>query len=270
MGIYNNFNQAKDQCDMNKHSILIIDDEANLLKSLARLLKEEFHIHTAPSGREGLMILDRHHISMVLLDLNMSDMNGIEVLEEIRKKDYSVKVVVMTGGRDYDWSRRCADLAVQGFIEKPFPPDEMLKRINDILSTKRCKGIHDILGDSFDEKHASTSPVLKKALSYIETNFPKKLSREEIAEYLRISPEYLSRLFRDECGIQLKDFINKCKIEKSLEYIKMSPSVSIGDIAESVGISDPNYFCRLFKKQTGTTPTKFKKNHFQQTTENKE
>jgi len=255
---------------MNRHSILIVDDEVNLLKSLARFLKDEFHIHTAPSGKEGLMILSRHPISMVLLDLSMPGMNGIEVLEEIRRRDYALKVVIMTGGRDYDWSRRCADLAVHGFIEKPFHPDTMLKRIHHILDTKRCKGVHDMLGEAFNEKQRSISPTLKKTLSYIETNFPKKISREEIAGYLLLSPEYLSRLFRDECGIQLKDFITKCKIEKSLEYIKTSPSISIGDIAESVGISDPNYFCRLFKRHTGTSPTEFKKKIFQQSPENKE
>ena len=206
---------------------------------------------------------------MVLLDLNMPGMNGVEVLEEIRKKDYHINVVIITGGRDYEWSRKCADLSVQGFIEKPFDPDELIKRINDILSTKRCKGIHHILGAEVGEKELSISPTLKKILSYIEKNFPEKLSREEIADYHSISPEYLSRFFRDECGIQLKDFINKCKIEKSLEYIKNSPSISIRDIAESVGIFDPNYFCRLFKKHTGTSPTIFKKNILTQVPENK-
>ena len=255
---------------MNRHSILIIDDEVNLLKSLEAFLKDEFHIHTAQGGREGLMILGRHPVSMVLLDLKMPGMNGIEVLEEIRRKDYDMKVVIMTGLRDYDWSRRCADLAVQGFIEKPFPPEKILIRLQQILSSKRCKGIHDMLGETLNERQDDLSPTLKKALHYIETNFPKKISREEIAEYLCISPEYLSRIFRDECGIQLKDFINRCRMEKSLEYIQSSPSISVGDIAESVGISDPNYFCRLFKRHTGANPTEFKKNHFLQTTGKKE
>lgn len=255
---------------MNKYSVLIIDDEINLLKSLAKLLEDEFHIHTTPSGREGLMILDRHHISMVLLDLNMPLMNGVEVLEEIRKKDYNVKVVIMTGGRDYELTKRCADLSVHGFIEKPFDPDELKKRINNILKTGRCKVLQTLMGDDFDEKVAALNPVLKKVFSYIDKSFPKGLSREEIAVHLDISPAYLSRLFRDECGIQLKDFINRCKIEKSLEFLRNNPSLQIKDVAESVGIQDPNYFCRLFKKQTGTSPTEFKKKHFQQPPENKE
>ncbi|MDT8316943.1 MAG: response regulator [bacterium] len=255
---------------MKRHSILIVDDEVNLLKSLARFLKDEFHIHTAQSGKEGLMVLSRHPVSMILLDLSMPDMNGIEVLEEIRRKEYPLKVVIMTGRRDYDWSRRCADLAVNGFIEKPFHPEDMLKRMRLILDAKRCKGVHDMLGEAFNKKQDSISPTLKRTLSYIEANFPKKISREEIAEYLGISPQYLSRLFRDECGIQLKDFINKCKIEKALEHIKTNPSISIGDIAESVSISDPNYFCRLFKRHTGTNPTEFKKNLLLHPTENKE
>lgn len=254
---------------MNKYSVLIIDDETHLLKSLAKLLEDEFHIHTAPSGKDGLVILSKHPVSMVLLDLNMPLMNGVEVLEEIRKKGDNVKVVIMTGGRDYEMTRRCADLSVHGFIEKPFDPDELRKRINNILKTGGCKVLQALMGDDFDKKVAALNPVLKKVFSYIDASFPKGLSREEIAVHLDISPAYLSRLFRDECGLQLKDFINRCKIEKSLEFLKNNPSLQVKDVAESVGITDPNYFCRLFKKQTGITPTNFKKNHSLQVTENK-
>ena len=255
---------------MSKHSILIIDDETKLLKSMEKLFKDEFHIHTAPSGKEGLMILDRQHISMVLLDLNMPQMTGVEVLEEIRKKGYSVKVVIMTGGRNYEWTRRCADLSVHGFIEKPFDPDELIKRINNILSAKKDTKIQEILENEFDKKKRSLNPIFAKAISYIEDNFPKELSREEIAAKLDISPQYLSTLFKEECGLQLKEFINRCRIERSLEFIKDNPSLPVKDLAESVGMNDQNYFCRLFKKHTGKTPTDFKKIQTAQTSENKE
>ena len=255
---------------MNKHSILIIDDEAQLLKSLAKLLDDEFHIHTAPSGRDGLMILDKHHISMVLLDLNMPGMNGIEVLEKIKEKGYSVKVVIMTGGRNYEWTRRCADLSVQGFIEKPIEPDELIKRINKILSAKKGISIQEILEDEFDKKKAFLNPIFAKTISYIEDNFPKELSREDIAAKLEISPQYLSTLFKEECGLQLNEFINRCRIERSLEFIKDNPSLQFKQVAESVGISDQNYFCRLFKKHTGKTPTDFKKTQAAQIVGNKE
>ena len=124
--------------------------------------------------------------------------------------------------------------------------------------------------DDFDKKEASLNPILKKALSYIETNFPKELTRDEIAENLEISPQYLSKLFSDECGLQLKEFINRCRVEKSLDFLRNDPSLQVKDVAESVGITDQNYFCRLFKKHTGVTPSNFKKNKFAQLSENKE
>ena len=70
------------------------------------------------------------------------------------------------------------------------------------------------MGDDFNEKVATLNPVLKKVFSYIDTSFPKGLSREEIAVHLDISPAFLSRLFRDECGLQLKDFINRCGMSR--------------------------------------------------------
>ena len=169
---------------MNKHSILIIDYEAQLLKSLAKLLDDEFHIHTAPSGR------------------------------------------------NYEWTRRCADLSVHGFIEKPFDPDELIKRINKILSAKKGTRIQEILEDEFDKKKTSLNPIFAKTISYIEDNFPKELSRENIAAKLEISPQYLSTLFKEECGLQLNEFINRCRIEKSLEFIKDNPSLQFKQVAD--------------------------------------
>ena len=244
---------------MKRHSVLIIDDEVNLLKSLATLLKEEFHIHTAPSGKEGLMLLSRHPISMVLLDLNMPDMNGIEVLEKIRRKDYTLKVVIMTGARDYDWSRRCADLAVQGFIEKPIDPPELLKRIKKIVSAGSYNCLQAIMGRDFDEEAASLNPLFKETLSLIEQKIHQEISREDLSAALKVSPDYLSKLFMNQCGINLNEFINRFRIEKSREYLQQIPFMKIKEVAKLVGISDPNYYCRLFKKHSGMTPTDFQK-----------
>lgn len=244
---------------MNKHSILIIDDETRLLESMARILEEEFHIHTAPSGREGLMILGSQHISMVLLDLNMPQMNGVEVLEEIRRKDYKVKVVIMTGGKDYEWTRRCADLAIQGFLEKPIDPLELVERINKVVSAGKNENLQSSRADDFNEKTALLSPLLKETLLYIEGTLHKGISREDVSTHLNVSPDYLSRLFMDEYGMHLSDFINRRRIEKSRKYLEKVPFMKIKEVAEAVGISDQNYFCRLFKRHTGITPTDFQK-----------
>lgn len=245
---------------MNTHSILIIDDEENLLKSLATLLETDFRIYTASSGREGLILLGTHYISMVLLDLKMPEMNGVEVLEEIRKEGPNTKVVIMTGGKDYEWTRRCADLAVSGFIEKPVHPDELLLRINSILDRKRCKTIQSILGENFEKRTEPLSPLFVGALSCIEESFHKGISRNGVSSHLKVSPDYLSKLFMEECGINFNDFISRYRIEKSLKYLNKMPYMKIKDVAELVGINDQNYFCRLFKKHRGTTPGKFQKN----------
>ena len=252
---------------MNRHSILIIDDEVNLLKSLEALLKDEFHIHTAQGGREGLMILGKHPVSMVLLDLGMPDMNGIEVLEEIRKEASNIKVIIMTGGKDYERTRRCADLGVNGFIEKPVHSKELLLRINSILGRERWKIIQSILGEDFEKKTAVLSPLFIEALSYIEKNAHKGIFRNDVSDHLKLSPDYFSKLFIEECSMNFNEFLNRYRIEKSLKHLSKIPFMKIKDVAESVGISDMNYFCRLFKKHKGITPSGFQKNRHMQASE---
>lgn len=80
-----------------------------------------------------------------------------------------------------------------------------------------------------------------------------------MAAHLDITPAYLGRLFQKECGIGLKEYIERCKVEKSREQFANSPHVSIKKVAASVGISNVNHFCKLFKKYTGLTPSRFRK-----------
>ena len=83
---------------MGKHLILIVDDEPRLLKSLFLLLRNNFDIVTATNGKEGYKLFKIHpYLSMILLDLDMPVMNGVEMLERVRDENNNMKVIVMTG-----------------------------------------------------------------------------------------------------------------------------------------------------------------------------
>ncbi len=98
------------------------------------------------------------------------------------------------------------------------------------------------------------------ARSYIEQNYHKSdFTVKKVADYVKIDRTYLYRLFKEETGLSIIDYINSRKISRA-ETLLINDSISIKDVAEAVGFSDQMYFSRVFKKFKGMSPTDFRKN----------
>ncbi|MDH3973130.1 MAG: response regulator [Deltaproteobacteria bacterium] len=250
--------EPMEDANMARPAILIVDDEKRLLKSLARLLEDSFQVHTASGVEEGLSILDREAISLALLDINMPGMTGVDMLKKIRQEMMDLKVIMMTGRRDYESVVKCADLNVQGFIEKPFDVDVLAERMQLLIGGNCTPLLSEILGDDCEELLSSLSATTRAAIEYIEKSFHLNINREKIAAYLEISPAYLSTLFHKDCHIHLKRFINRYKMIYCKKKLENNPYANVKELARSIGVSDVNHFGKLFKKETGMTPLKFK------------
>jgi len=119
---------------MKKHSVLIVDDEPLMLRSLAELLEKEFHILTASNGKDGFLSFKTNDaLSLILLDMDMPVMNGFEMLQGVREISSDVKVIIMTGGDCRYWSMRCAELGVEAYIQKPLDVKQLISRMKKLL-----------------------------------------------------------------------------------------------------------------------------------------
>ena len=102
------------------------------------------------------------------------------------------------------------------------------------------------------------SPLIKRAISYINLNLNSDSTVSDIAYNLCITPNYLSRLFRKENGISVIEYINQKRIKEAIQLMKKT-DMQIQMIAEKVGINDLSYFSKLFKKQLGKSPTQYRR-----------
>ena len=244
---------------MLRKSILIVDDEINMLDSLSDILSLAYDVFLASSGEEALRIINNTPPSLILLDLNMHEMPGVEVLRKIRERSTDIKVIIMTGYRDWVWMMKCANLNINGYIEKPFQPKALIKKIRNTIGSADCMVLRRQWGVEYEKRFAQISPQVRTALHFISKKGYLGTSRENIADQLEISPQYLSKIFKKDTGMQLVDYIIRRKIEKTKNDFRINPNISLKDSAASVGFTDVNYFCRLFKIKTGITPTKFRK-----------
>lgn len=118
--------------------ILIVDDEPGVCKVLERLLAEGgYETDTAYSGEEALEMLSAHHHDLMLLDLKMPGIGGLEALKEIKRRSYQVGVIIMTGLQDLDLAREVVRYGALDYLNKPFDQKLLASTISFALKKQR-------------------------------------------------------------------------------------------------------------------------------------
>lgn len=125
----------------NTFDILVIDDDTLNLKTAQKILDEFFHVTCMESGKKALSYLETHLPDLILLDIHMPEMDGFEVLKEIKanSRTKDVPVIFLTADNDTDTELNSFKAGVMDFIRKPFIPDIMLERINRIIELDRLQ-----------------------------------------------------------------------------------------------------------------------------------
>lgn len=125
-------------------TVLVIDDvEENCEMLKRRLEKEGYNVEMAGDGQEGLLLLSRREINLILLDLDMPVMNGFTFLEKVKsdKKFSHIPVVITSTLDDEDTANDCIQFGASGFMFKPYEMDKILNHINDCLVDEAEKQI---------------------------------------------------------------------------------------------------------------------------------
>lgn len=127
--------------------------------------------------------------------------------------------------------------------------DELCYKLQEIVIT--------FTESLFSNAPSTHSELMKKALSFISKNFAMPLTLETVANEVHLNPSYFSSIFKKSCGSSFKEYLNLVRIEESKRLLS-NTNYSIIDIAIAVGFEDQSYFCKVFKKYTGLTPSGYR------------
>ncbi|MED3563182.1 response regulator [Bacillus xiapuensis] len=151
-------------------------------------------------------------------------------------------------------SRMLHDLGV--YVERT-PEVNQSEDISVLLDTGKARLVSIVQAvQQWRTNHAKG--MLQKAKDYIESNYADSITLESVAEYVELSPFYFSKLFKDRFGMTFIDYLTEIRIKEAKAQMD-DPAKSLKEICYSIGYKDPNYFSRVFKKLTGTSPTEYRK-----------
>ncbi|HUV77690.1 MAG TPA: sigma-54 dependent transcriptional regulator [Desulfobacterales bacterium] len=156
-------------------SILIVDDEPSILKSLGGLLSDEgFGVVTAANGYEALKIVETESPDLVLLDIWMPGIDGIETLKEIKKDNPHIQVIIISGHGNIETAVKATKLGAFDLIEKPLSIDKVIVSINNALNFRRLEEENRYLRKKTLEKNSITgnSPPIAALKKQIAVSAP--------------------------------------------------------------------------------------------------
>ena len=180
----------------------------------------------------------------------MMDAHGMEEMDiKLKILEHTMRAETLaydSGGKKYFFGSR------HDYLEKIYNKKD-LAEVGDWFVSK----VREAARYAETRKEESSLSAIEVAKKYIESNYSKDLSLDDVSKVVDISPYYFSKLFKDEAGINFVDYVTGIRIEHAKQLIS-DGGLSIKEICAAVGYSDPNYFTRSFKKKVGLTPTEYK------------
>jgi len=230
------------------YQILIVDDDADFREELRDCL-EGYTVIEAANGPEALAILKKPNaIDLVILDAVMPQLPGTEVLREIKRTKPTLAIIMLTGQSSKDIAIDALKGRADDFIEKPVNIDRFLETIRSILAAKALKG--------FASTHGIHAKI-GQAKHFIDRNFDKKITLEDVADQLCLSPKYFSRIFKEITGEGFNEYRLSVKTTQACEFLKNS-EYTVTEIASRLGYQNLESFIRMFEKIMKLSPTEYR------------
>lgn len=260
----NTFADENVSIDKNKeYTVLVVEDNIEVAQMVAEKLSKDYNVVIAENGEDGLDKLSKNHIDIVISDIMMPVMDGLEMTQKIKTniETSHIPVILLTARQTMESNIEGLRSGADAYIVKPFSVPHLLTQVQTLLENRKRER------ESF--VHKPYLPSAKSSINKADEEFLKKMTDlivkhlnqpefnvEQLASALCMSRSSLHRKIKDVSNLTPVDFIRLVRLKKAAELIRNN-NYRITEVCEMVGISSPSYFIKLFHKQFGMTPKEF-------------
>lgn len=210
----------------------------------------------AATGQEGLRQMELLRPDVVITDIRMPDMDGLEMLKQGRKI-CPFSAIIISGYGEFEYAQQAIHLGVVEYLLKPVDIGQLKNCLLAIGQGKqnRQSGRPAPFADTPElwDGRTPRNKYVAIMLDYIKEHYAEHISLTDLSQELNISCTHLNAKFKEETGYTFHNFLNEYRIRKAVE-LQQDGNNKLYEIAEMVGFSDYKYFNRVFKKYTGYSP----------------
>lgn len=244
-------------------SILVVEDEEGIRNFMAEHLAQDFVVETAANGQQALDILQQGHIDLVISDIMMPVMDGLELCRRVKADERlsHTPIVFLTAKNDVEAKIDGLKAGAEAYIEKPFSFDYLCTQINSLLDN-RAKEREAFSKRPFfpiDNMKMSREDeeMMQKIIGIINDNLrDEQFNVERLADEMCMSRSSLLRKIKQLFNMPPLEFIRLVRLKRAAELIQEG-KYRIGEIGYMVGFGNPSYFAKMFCRQFGVTPKDF-------------
>lgn len=261
--------------------VLIADDEGIERMALCRRLGKHFgdtlRICQAEDGAEAVELFKREKSQIVIMDIAMPVLNGVEAAEQIRRLDEGCVIIFLTAYDEFSYAKRALVIRALDYLLKPCEEDELVAvmeeavRLAGLYAQGRQAGyfrpagpenaqVHD--GEERGESGENRmTQVASSILDYIRRNYMKEISMQDAARAMNYSDAYFCKLFKQCFDQNFTTYLTHFRMNEAKRLLQ-NQEMNVKDVSALVGYSDSNYFSKVFKRITGMIPSEFRDSQF--------
>lgn len=236
--------------------VLIVEDELlelEFLESIVTDLLPNDKILTCESGMQAVELAKQYRPDIIVMDILIPELDGLKAIQEIKKFLPRVPVMILSAYSDFSYAQTAIRLGVQEYLLKPIKPSVIKQAIHDLLAAASATEEED-----FSEPKINQIYFIEKSIQYIHDNFKQKLPLQLVSSYIYVNPQYFSRIFKKEVGVNYIDYVNNLKIEYACKLLETT-NYPAYRISSECGFTDPSYFNRVFVQQMKMTPHAYRR-----------
>lgn len=248
-----------------RHTLLVIEDNADIRQYLRDQLSKDYIVKTATDGDEGLQLARTTLPDLVITDITMPHMSGTDLCRTLKTDIETCHIpVIMLTAKSSELQRiEGLENGADSYITKPFNPRHLLVRIEKLLElrkTLRDKFMNEIGFEAVQTAVTTTDrDLLKKVTDTIRKRISDtSLSVETLAEDVGLSRGHLQRKLKNLTGQNPNEFIRTIRLKFAADLLAEKQELSIAEIAEMAGFNSQSYFSTAFTKQFNISPSQYK------------
>lgn len=262
----------ENKTEEDRPTLLLIEDNADMRSMLKLQLSDKYHAITARDGTEGLYKINHFHPDIIITDLLMPGIDGMEVLRNVRH-DFSIShipIIVLTSKNTEEDKMEAIKTGANAFITKPFSSTYLIARIEQLLEEQRIFQRKMIVQTTVESSSDSNKDeyeqhLVKKDIEFmrqihdiIERNLnANDFNIDAIASTIGLSRSAFFKKLKSLTGFAPVDFVKEIRLNKAVKLIETT-DYNMADIAYSVGFRDAGYFGKCFRKKYGKTPKEYR------------